>query len=66
MFLDNHTHSRSRNGALPAPIHLTADELLYLYNKCKDNLHLLAYPIPWYGVIFVLVYNTLMYYKTMV
>ena len=30
------------NSILPAPIYFNADELLYLYNKCNENLHLLS------------------------
>ena len=36
----------NKNSILPAPIHFNADELLYLYNKCNENLHLLSISYP--------------------
>ena len=34
-------NSMFENGILSAPIQLSINGLLYLYNKCNDNLHLL-------------------------
>ena len=33
--------NKKNNGILLAPIHFSADELLYPNNKCNENLHLL-------------------------
>ena len=33
---------RFQNGTLIAPIQLSINGLLYYYNKCNDNLHLLS------------------------
>ena len=38
--------NKKNDGTLPAPIHFNVNELLYSYNKCNENLHLLSISYP--------------------